>query len=115
MYPLRFKQQSPQQLVRTFGQEFSEQLFNLEAGRWLGPLRSSYGLHLVNIEQREDAQIPELATVIDKVRMDWRYQQREKTNRQIYQKLKDGYQIIVEPLPDSGGTAIIDTADRQTS
>lgn len=53
----RFTRQSPDQLARQFGSEFVD---NLEAaqprpGTWLGPIRSTYGLHYVWVSEVEPA------------------------------------------------------------
>ena len=46
-----------------FGDGFSRALADLPAGAWVGPVGSSYGLHLVWIEARVPARLPPLAEV----------------------------------------------------
>jgi hypothetical protein len=61
----RFTRQSPDQLARQFGSEFVE---NLQAaspapGNWVGPIRSTYGLHYVwvsEVEPGRDATLEEV-------------------------------------------------------
>jgi parvulin-like peptidyl-prolyl isomerase len=61
----RFTRQSPDQLARQFGSEF---VTNLEAadprpGTWVGPIRSTYGLHYVwvsEVEAGRDATLDEV-------------------------------------------------------
>jgi parvulin-like peptidyl-prolyl isomerase len=61
----RFTRQSPDQLARQFGAEF---VANLEAadpqpGTWVGPIRSTYGLHYVwvsEVEAGRDATLDEV-------------------------------------------------------
>lgn len=63
----RFSRQSPDQLARQFGAEF---VTNLEAakpqaGNWIGPIRSTYGLHYVwvsAVEEGRDATLEEVQT-----------------------------------------------------
>jgi len=60
-----FKRQSPDQLARHFGASFvmNFQEANPQAGQWLGPIRSTYGLHYVWVEALEperDATLEEL-------------------------------------------------------
>jgi hypothetical protein len=61
----RFTRQSPDQLARQFGSEF---VANLQAadprpGQWMGPIRSTYGLHYVwlsELEPGRDATLDEV-------------------------------------------------------
>ena len=61
----RFNRQSPDQLARQFGSEFVENLqaANPEPGSWVGPIRSTYGLHYVwvsEVEPGRDATLDEV-------------------------------------------------------
>ncbi len=47
------------ELARLFGPGFAEAIRDAPPGRWVGPVPSSYGLHLVWIHQRTDARVPE--------------------------------------------------------
>ena len=95
------------EVARLFGQDFTEQLFQLEKDSWLGPIESSYGLHLVRITEKIDAMIPDLAAVIDKVRTDYMFEQRQKTNKAIYERFKERYEIVIE-MPDTYREAVVD-------
>ncbi len=101
MMQYTFTLETPFQVARSFGQGFAEQLFQLETNSWKGPIESGYGLHLVKIDEKVDARMPELASVIDKVRTDWMSEQRQKTNKEIYERFKERYEIIVEKMPDT--------------
>jgi peptidyl-prolyl cis-trans isomerase C len=59
--------QSAQELTRLFGTEFARAVLALEPGAWAGPVRSSYGLHLVKVEAKEPPQTPPLETVRSRV------------------------------------------------
>ncbi|MBW1899645.1 MAG: peptidyl-prolyl cis-trans isomerase, partial [Deltaproteobacteria bacterium] len=83
-----FVQETPFEVERLFGKGFAEELFTLETNTWLGPIESGYGLHLVRISEKIDSRMPELASVIDKVRTDWMFEQRKKTNKEIYERFK---------------------------
>ena len=64
-----FKSQSPDQLARHFGAAFVK---NLEqegpvSGQWLGPIRSTYGMHyvwVIDVEPARDAQLEEVRTLL---------------------------------------------------
>lgn len=55
------------QLERTFGGDVAAVLDDAPVHAWVGPLRSSYGLHLVWITARLPAAVPPLATVRTRV------------------------------------------------
>ncbi len=100
-----FARATPLEVDRLFGNSFGDRLFELETNAWQGPIESGYGLHLVRIDERIDSLMPELAQVIEEVRRDWMYEQRQKTNEEIYRKLKERYEIVVEGRTEQPGTA----------
>jgi hypothetical protein len=52
---------------RLFGPTFTGQLTQLKSAKWYGPLASSYGWHLVFIEDIRPEQVPPLAEVVNQV------------------------------------------------
>jgi parvulin-like peptidyl-prolyl isomerase len=110
-----FVQETPFEVARLFGKGFAEKLFKSEINAWQGPIESGYGLHLVRISAKIDSRMPELASVIDKVRTDWMFEQRQKTNKEIYERFKDRYEIVVEEIPKQSGMARTTVSDREVS
>lgn len=110
-----FTLETPFEVSRLFGQGFAEQLFQLKENGWQGPVESGYGLHLVWINEKIDARMPELASVIDKVRTDWMFEQRQKTNKAIYERFKERYEIVIEKMPDQPETAKKEPLGRKSS
>ncbi len=110
-----FVKETPFEVERLFGKVFANQLFTLETNTWLGPIESGYGLHLVRISEKIDSSIPELALVIDKVRTDLMFEHRKKTNKEIYERFKERYEIVVEDLPKQSGMAKATSSDRELS
>ena len=100
-----FVKETPSEVARSFGSGFAEQLFTLETNTWQGPVASGYGFHLVRISEKLDARMPELASVIEKVRTDFMFEQRQKTNKEIYDKFKERYEIVIEDMPKQSGMA----------
>lgn len=100
-----FVRETPSEVTRIFGSGFAEQLFTLETNTWQGPVASGYGFHLVRISEKIDARMPELASVIEKVRTDFMFEQRQKTNKEIYDKFKERYEIVIEDMPKQSGMA----------
>lgn len=108
-----FVQETPSEVDRLFGKDFAEQLFKSEINIWQGPIKSSYGLHLVRISEKIDSRMPELASVIDKVRTDWMFEQRQNMNKEIYERFKERYEIVIEDMPKQSGIAKASGSDRE--
>jgi peptidyl-prolyl cis-trans isomerase C len=100
-----FDQETPFEVGRLFGKVFAESLFTLEPGVWQGPIESGYGLHLVRISEKIDSRMPELASVIDRVRTDFMFEQRRKVNKEIYERFKERYEIVIEEIQTQSGVA----------
>ena len=115
MMQYNFTLETPFEIARLFGQGFAEQLFQLEADGWVGPLESGYGLHLVLINEKIEARMPEFASVIDRVRTDWMFEQRQKTNREIYERFKKRYDIVIEKMPTTTSPGKADLSGGKSS
>lgn len=100
-----FVRNTPSEVTRIFGPGFTKQLFTSETNTWQGPIASGYGFHLVRISEKIDARVPELASVIEKVRTDFMFEQRQKTNKEIYDKFKERYEIVIEDIPRQSSMA----------
>ncbi len=100
-----FAQETPFEVERLFGKGFAEELFTLGINTWQGPIESGYGLHLVRVSEKVDSRMPELASAIDKVRTDLMFERRQKMNKEIYERFKERYEIVVEDMPKQSGMA----------
>ena len=110
-----FTLEAPFGVARLFGQGFAEQLFQLEPDSWQGPVESGYGLHLVRISEKIEARMPELASAIDKVRTDYMFEQRQKTNKAIYERFRQRYEIVIENISDRPETRKTSAEDGRSS
>ena len=77
-----------------FGQAFVAQLFAQHSGTWAGPLQSEHGWHLVYITEIDEAGMPELEAIVDRVRDDALAERREHAAREALNTLLNDYQII---------------------
>jgi len=87
---------------RNFGQGFGERLAELPVNVWSGPVKSSYGLHLVRVTERREGYDPPLAEVRTAVERRWRDTKRDAFRKAEYVRLRDKYEIV---LPDALGTS----------
>jgi peptidyl-prolyl cis-trans isomerase C len=84
----------PDQAARMFGQtELSTKLFLAPLRHWSGPYRSGYGWHLVYVQSRDAAHLPPLASIRDKVRLDYLDEQQVHNNVAAFAALKRQFTI----------------------
>jgi parvulin-like peptidyl-prolyl cis-trans isomerase-like protein len=79
-----------------FGDEFAAALGAAPTGRWLGPVRSAYGLHLVRIDAREEGEAVTLAAVRDDVERDVRDARARAASDALYERLRARYSVRIE-------------------
>lgn len=91
-----FRAMSDGEIVKLFGTDFSDGLAKLPIGKWEGPLKSGYGLHLVFVQQRTDGRVPALGEVRETVIKEWKERQRHKANEDAYKKLLSRYSITID-------------------
>jgi hypothetical protein len=95
------------EVARLFGDEFAGALLKAEPGRWSGPVRSGYGVHLVWIAARDDGGLPALADVRPLVERDFMADRRQRALDARYAQLLQRYRVVVEPRagpPDAGAS-----------
>jgi peptidyl-prolyl cis-trans isomerase C len=64
------------QLEAVFGPEFAAGVWDAPDGTWIGPVRSTYGLHLVWIAERTQGRLPSLDVVRSRVLQSMLYERR---------------------------------------
>jgi hypothetical protein len=83
-------------IKKQFGDEFGKNLLELNPGKWTGPIRSGFGLHLVFVKERHDRRLPELNEVRETVKRDWLIEQQKELKDAAYAKIRERYTVIVE-------------------
>ena len=87
----------PEQVQRLFGQTpFAAAVFSGPTGRWIGPVRSGYGWHLLYIDGRQPPARPALADVRDRVRTDDLQDAQEAANQQAFGRLARRFSVVRE-------------------
>ena len=66
---------------------------------WAGPVRSPYGLHLVEVIAHLPARDPTLAEVRPAVLREWQAERSARAKEELYGRLRSGYEIKVELPP----------------
>ena len=97
----KFEAMPSSEVAKLFGTMFSDRLAELGIGKWQGPVKSGYGLHLVFVQERTDGRIPDLNEVREAVLREWKETQRSKANEDVYKKLLSRYSVTIE-VPRAG-------------
>ena len=79
-----------------FGPAFARALTEVETGKWVGPVSSAYGVHVVRVRERIDAATPTFADVRDAVHRDWADAQRFDANEKLYASIRAKYAVTIE-------------------
>ena len=97
---VRFNDISDREVAAVLGTAFARELTRAPVGEWHGPIESAYGVHVVLLENREEARLPPLAEIRDRVRGDLVDQRRTEANETVYRRLRERYAIHVERPPE---------------
>jgi len=92
----RYENETQSELARLFGEDFADALPRQPVGRWVGPIASGYGVHLVRVEKLTPSATPALSDVRPAVERDWTNARRRELDRALYERLRAKYTIRVE-------------------
>lgn len=87
-----------------FGAEFADSLRKLPVGDWQGPVTSTFGLHLVRIEERAGGALPALSAIRERVLRDWDAAARDAQREAFVERLRERYTIRDTSAASSSGT-----------
>lgn len=98
----------PSDIDAVFGELFEKQLAKLDTGTWEGPLRSTFGTHLVRITWRGQSTPATLANARDVIAREWSREHALKAREQFYRTLAKRYTVRIESY-----TGLVRTAASQ--
>jgi hypothetical protein len=99
MLPRELERSSRSEVARQFGDEFADAVVTVEPGRWIGPIRSGYGLHLVFVRERADGRLPTLEEARPAVEREFLAARRRRELDAMYERLLARYKLTVDPRP----------------
>jgi hypothetical protein len=83
--------------ARDFGADFVQRLQALPPGRWSGPVRSGFGVHVVRVNELVPAELPPLDAVRAAVLRDWELDRRQRSAEDAYRRMRGRYVVTIEP------------------
>ena len=91
-----FTDASADDIAAALGREFAEKVATMPAGDWRGPVKSSYGVHLVRVTGRGESKPITFQAVRDAVARDFSDERRRRANQDFLDRLKARYRITVD-------------------
>ena len=99
MIETKYKALPSREVVAIFGDGFADSLSTIEPGKWAGPIKSGYGLHLVYVETRTAAALPPLARVREAVVREWHTERAAGVREAYFKQLLAKYLIVIQSPP----------------
>jgi hypothetical protein len=96
MLPNYLPNKTEMEISRQFGSGFTASVFELEAGKWHGPVLSGYGTHLVFVHNHEINELPEYTKVRDYLRDEWMAKKKSELEEQYVEGLMARYEVVIE-------------------
>lgn len=110
MLNFEYRDMTPADIARTFGDIFAMRIADLQPAGWQGPFYSGLGGHLVNVTGRVEGRMPTLDEIRPVVQREWLAAQRVELKDLAYDRLREGYEVVVE-LPEAIAPAATTAAD----
>jgi hypothetical protein len=102
LLPRTMRKVSQRDVASVFGAGFAGDVAALTGDEWTGPVASSYGLHLVRVDERVPARMPELEQIRRPVELEYEAVQRAEANQRFLQELRERYEVEIRmPRLDS--------------
>jgi hypothetical protein len=90
-------------VAREFGEEFAGQLARVTVSKWTGPVASGFGVHLIRVNNIQQARSPPLADVREVVAREWENERRQQAHAAALARLREQYQVEIQaalpPVP----------------
>ncbi len=98
MIPLQFENETKYAIKRVLGGEFTEPLFQQKAREWTGPIKSTYGWHLVYIDKLNLGTTPDLIKIWDEVEREWMVEHKAVMKEKQQELLLEMYDVQIEEI-----------------
>jgi hypothetical protein len=99
------------EVERAFGRDFADDLMRVEPGQWIGPVESSFGLHLVFVGERTNGVKADLAAIRPLIERELQSERRAAALQALYDRLLAKYAVTTE-APSLKAAATLPAAGR---
>lgn len=105
-----FAPQNRNQLARRMGPNFAEQLNAERQDQWQGPIRSSYGWHMVWLSEYEGPRKMPMEAVAERIKAELQKERREQALSAFLEQQRQGREIMVDKSFSSDDESAEDAA-----
>ena len=88
---------SLREIKSEFGQDFSSHFMNVELNKWIGPLESPFGHHILYVTNYTEGYLPNIASVFKQVEIDFLQTQRDEAIKNYLNQIRSEYKIYINP------------------
>ncbi|MDA9636908.1 peptidylprolyl isomerase [SAR86 cluster bacterium] len=92
-----FSNRSIESIEKDFGVNFTKIFDSPILDTWVGPVKSSYGIHLVKISDQSASYLPEFEEIRPQVKIDYLLEQRDSQIKSYLEELKAKYKVVLNP------------------
>ncbi|MCY3820417.1 MAG: peptidylprolyl isomerase [Gammaproteobacteria bacterium] len=97
LYHRNYVAREPEEVDSHFGAGFTDAVFNLApADRWVGPIASEHGHHLVMVSSRKPGRSPPMTEVRQRLAQDLTVERIREGLETFYQDARSAYEIVVD-------------------
>ncbi len=101
LLPAELPLTSKASIAQTFGAEFADALDKTAPGTWSGPVKSTFGLHLIYVSEHKPGHFPALTESRETVAREWSNDKRKTVEDRRLEELLKRYKISIEAIPAS--------------
>ncbi len=94
--PNSYINESAFKIARDYGSVFTNSLDSLETEKWVGPIQSGFGIHLVHISERKAAGYYEFNKIAEKVSTDYNFDASNDFKQKLITSFLENYTIKVD-------------------
>ena len=105
LLPFELGVTSKASISQIFGLAFAEEVAKAHPGNWIGPIKSTFGLHLVRVQEISPGRMQALAEVRGAVEREWANEKRKAIADLRFAKLLKRYEVTIESEPKSPAQA----------
>jgi hypothetical protein len=95
LLPATLADATSREIASRFGDAFAAALDEAPVANWSGPIRSSYGFHLVRVETRTPPRRPALDEVREAVEREVRSARRTDERARFHRSIREGYEVVL--------------------
>ncbi len=92
-----FADVSIKKIKSEFGKDFSSHFINVELNKWIGPIESPFGHHIIYVTNYTEGYLPNITDVLKQVEVDFLQNKRDEAIENYLNQIRSEYKIYINP------------------